>query len=193
MGPECFPCTQLHCTLPIQGGFGANGAKLLLMRYLGCMTSGPRFAKYSCRSTGRDSSRRLAAFRNRVAKGCAWSELRAGPRGEPWMPGNRMFRTPRRVAGKHSPSGKECRWHDDTRLGSVKPILERRETVATTMKMEFPPVDWGKGTNPSPFIHDSPRGPRQRPAGSRLSAVASCAQTALSSPSCGAEKFGRTT
>ena len=75
------------------------------------------------------------------------------------MPGNRMFRTPRRVAGMHSPSGKECRWHDDTRLGSVKLILERRGPVATTMKMKLPPVDWGKGTNPSPFIHDSPRGP----------------------------------
>ncbi len=59
----------------------------------------------------------------------------------------------------HSPSGKECRWHDDTRLGSVKLILERRGPVATTMRMELPPVDWGKGTNPSPFIHDSPRGP----------------------------------
>ena len=44
MGPECFACTQLHCTSPIQGGPGTNGAKLLLMRHLGCMTSSPLFS-----------------------------------------------------------------------------------------------------------------------------------------------------
>ena len=44
MGPECFACTRLHCTVPIQGGLGADGAKLLLMRYLGRVTSSPHFS-----------------------------------------------------------------------------------------------------------------------------------------------------
>ena len=94
------------------------------------------------------------------------------------MPGNRMFRTPRGVAGKHSPSGGSV-------VGAVKPprigkpILERRISDATTMRMEFPPVDWGKGTNPSPFIHDSPRRPHGWPQFD-VSTIASCVVTAQS-------------
>ena len=51
MGPECFACTQLHYTLPIQAGPGTDGAKLLLMRHLGCMTCSPRFLPPDGRST----------------------------------------------------------------------------------------------------------------------------------------------
>ena len=46
--PNASRVLQLHCTLPIQGGPGANGVKPLLMRHLGFMACNPHFSRQNC-------------------------------------------------------------------------------------------------------------------------------------------------
>ena len=47
--PNAARVLPLHCTLPIQGGPGTNGAKLLLMRHLGFVTCSPPFSRQTSR------------------------------------------------------------------------------------------------------------------------------------------------